>query len=131
MKLNKKGFTLFELLAVLAILITILLVAIPSITSSLSRSEEKELNSKKELIASSVEISVSKNDCYYEDLKKSRCVFPVEDLLSSGWITEDMAKDSNGNILSGYVAFDDISNQYKFIDGSSTYRNCFTDACPD
>ena len=39
MKLNNKGFTLVELLAVLAILITILLVAIPSITSSLSRSE--------------------------------------------------------------------------------------------
>lgn len=112
MKINNKGFTLVELLAVLAILITILLVAIPSITSSLSRSEEKELDAKKELIASSVEISLSKNDCYYSQFKNNTCSLSVQKLIDIGFITEDMGKDNNGNIISGCVIYKD--NKYQF-----------------
>lgn len=115
MKLNNKGFTLVELLAVLAILITILLVAIPSITSSLSRSEKKELDAKKELIASSVEIAVSKNDsCYYSQFKNNTCNFSVQKLIDIGFITEDMGKDNNGNIISGCIIYKD--NKYQFLD---------------
>ena len=58
MKLNKNGFTLVELLAVLAILVTILLVVIPSVTSSLSRNEKKELESKKQLVVNAVELNI-------------------------------------------------------------------------
>ena len=43
MKLNNKAFSLVELLAVLVILATILIIAIPSISSSLNKSEEQEL----------------------------------------------------------------------------------------
>ena len=115
MKLNNKGFTLVELLAVLAILITILLVAIPSITSSLSRSEAKELDAKKELIASSVEIAVSKNDsCYYSQFKNNTCNFSVQKLIDIGFITEDMGKDNNGVEINGCVKY--INNKYQFID---------------
>ena len=114
MKLNNKGFTLVELLAVLAILITILLVAIPSITSSLSRSEKKELDAKKELIASSVEIAISKNDDFYSKFKRGECSFKVEKLIEIGYITEDMVKDNNGVQISGCVKY--INNKYQFID---------------
>ena len=114
MKLNNKGFTLVELLAVLAILITILLVAIPSITSSLSRSEAKELDAKKELIASSVEISISKNDEFYSKFKKGECSFRVGKLIEIGYITEDMGKDNNGVEINGCVKY--INNKYQFID---------------
>ena len=38
-KINNKGFTLIELLTVMAVLVIIFLIAIPSITSSLSRSD--------------------------------------------------------------------------------------------
>lgn len=42
-KLNNKGFTLIELLAVLVILIAIMSIAIPSISSSLDRTKEKQM----------------------------------------------------------------------------------------
>ena len=42
MKMNNKGFTLVELLAVMVILITISLVSVSAVTDSLVRREEKE-----------------------------------------------------------------------------------------
>ena len=44
MKLNNKGFTLVEILAVLIILVAIMAVAITSITSSVERSKSKQNN---------------------------------------------------------------------------------------
>lgn len=129
MKLNNKGFTLVELLAVLAILITILLIAIPSITSSLSRSEGKELEAKKDIIVSSVEINVDKGACYYSTLIFSGCGFKVSDLVNNGWISEDMSKDNDGNMLNGYIYFDKTEKQYKFVDGDLNKRNCFEVGC--
>ena len=43
-KMNRKGFTLIELLAVLVILVVIMAIAIPSVTSSIERSKDKEKN---------------------------------------------------------------------------------------
>ena len=58
MNLNNKGFSLVELLAVLVILATILIIAIPSISSSLNKSEEQELEKRKQLVLSEVEIKI-------------------------------------------------------------------------
>ena len=46
MKLNNKGFTLIELLGVIVILMAILYLAIPSLTSSVERSKNKQLEKK-------------------------------------------------------------------------------------
>jgi len=116
MKLNRRGFTLVELLAVLAILITILLIAIPSITSSLSRTEDKQLQAKKDLIVSSVEINVSKGASYYTNLKNQSCSFSVDSIKSNGWITDDMSKDSNGNPIVGCVYYNKTAREYQFKD---------------
>lgn len=135
MKKKKNGFTLVELLAVLAILIALLLVAIPSITSSLSRSEQKELDAKKELIISSVEISVNKNDSYYLNLINGNCKFSIDSLISKGWITEDMAKDNNGNKISGCIGY--APSTGIDIDGNGNIENdeknkyYFTESCPE
>lgn len=135
MKINNKGFTLVELLAVLAILITILLVAIPSITSSLSRSEQKELDAKKELIISSVEISINKNASYYSSLISGNCKFSIDSLINNGWITEDMAKDNNGNRIVGCIGY--APSTGIDIDGNGIIENdeknkyYFTENCPE
>ena len=42
-RLNKKGFTLVELLVVIVILGVIMSIAIPSITSSIERSKDKQI----------------------------------------------------------------------------------------
>ena len=113
MKLNNKGFSLVELLAVLALLITIISIAIPSLSSTLARSENKELEEKRKLITSAVEISVNKNDSYYNDFKNNMCSISVQKLIDIGYINDELAKDNDGNIINGCIEYKD--NKYQFI----------------
>lgn len=55
-KLNKKGFTLIELMVVIAILVVIMGIALPNITSSIERSKEKQIEKKIQLIESAAEL---------------------------------------------------------------------------
>ncbi len=116
-KLNNNGFTLVELLAVIVILLIIMGIAIPSITSALSRSEEKQIKAKKELILSEVEIRLSKKDGFYELLKKGSCYLTISKLKDLGWITESMAEDNDGNPITIYVYYDNKPdvNEFKYI----------------
>lgn len=59
-KMNRKGFTLIELLAVLVILVVIMAIAIPSVTSSIERSRDKEKNMKIKLIESEAELYIDR-----------------------------------------------------------------------
>ena len=61
-KMNRKGFTLIELLAVLVILVVIMAIAIPSVTSSIERSKQKEKNMKIKLIESEAELYIDRNN---------------------------------------------------------------------
>lgn len=60
--MNNKGFTLVELLAVMVILISIALVTVVSVTSSLTRREEKECIEQQELAVSAAKIYFSMNN---------------------------------------------------------------------
>ena len=116
-KLNNNGFTLVELLAVIVILLIIMGIAIPSITSALSRSEEKQIKAKKELILSEVEIRLSKKDGFYELLKEGSCYLTIDKLKELGWITKSMAEDNDGNPITIYVYYDNNPdvNEFKYI----------------
>ena len=124
MRKNKKGFTLVELLAVLAILVTILLVVIPSVTSSLSRNEKKELESKKQLVVNAVELNISERDCIFFPLKNSQCYLSISSLLEYGWITINEIKSSNGTVLDGYVYYDNKTFKYKYIEDTNRLIEC-------
>ena len=75
-KINNKGFTLVELLAVMVILISISLVAVGGITSSLTKRENKELEEQKELAISAAKI--------YFSLEKKTCV-TIETLMINNY----------------------------------------------
>ncbi len=60
-KMNRKGFTLIELLAVLVILVVIMAIAIPSVTSSIERSKNKEKTMKIKLIESEAELYIDRH----------------------------------------------------------------------
>lgn len=115
-KLNNNGFTLVELLAVIVILLIIMGIAIPSITSALSRNEEKQIEAKKDLIVSEVEIRLSKKDGFYESLKEGSCYLNIDKLLDLGWITESMAEDNDENEIIVYVYYDTDANEFKHSD---------------
>ena len=124
MKKNQKGFTLVELLAVLVILVTILLVAIPSVTSSLSRTEGNELDSKKQIVIGAVELNISERNCFFVPLKNSQCYLSISSLIEDGWITEDEITSSSGTVLDGYVYYDKDDFKYKYVETNNGVIEC-------
>lgn len=89
-KLNKKGFTLVELLVVIVILVIIMSIAIPSITSSLDRSKAKQRDAKVKLIESAAEIYA---DRHIGTTTVSTTKVSVSDLYNEGLITIEQLKD--------------------------------------
>ena len=86
-KINKKGFTLIELLVVIVILVVIMAVAIPSVTSSIERSKDKQKTQIIKLIESAGEL--------YVDKHKNTVTPPItlNQLIEDGLITKEEMKD--------------------------------------
>ncbi len=102
MKLNKKGFTLVELLAVIVILAVIMLVAVTAVGPAIT-------NSKKGAFFSSVAAMEDAAVLYAttEGLTISTCV-KDSTLVSKGYLNK---KDSN---FTGYVQITVSGNQYSY-----------------
>ena len=118
-KLNNKGFTLIELLAVLVILIAIMSIAIPSISSSLDRTKEKQDSAKVKIIESAAELYVTdhKNNIITSDI----CYIAVQTLVDEHYLSDDEAKDSDGSRMSGAVIYDSNEYNYKYDSSASGY----------
>lgn len=122
-KLNNKGFTLVELLAVLAILIAIMSIAIPVISSSLERTKDKQDESRERVIESAAELYVAdhKNAIYSKlDANGKNCINIDIDLIN--YLTEEEKMDSDNKPKEGYVIFTRPST-YNYSDASDS--NCF------
>lgn len=119
-KLNKKGFTLVELLVVIVILAVIMSIAIPSVTSSIERSKDKQKKAKIELIISAAEL--------YADSHKNTFTagsdVTVKELITKGLLTKEEAKDpfNEGRTLCGTVHYN--GSTYKWNDTSGSQSNC-------
>lgn len=113
MKKNNKGFTLVELLGVIVILVAILLIAIPTVTSSIERSKEKQLESKKDLILSGAEL-------YISDIKTAMnsCRITLATLKSLDYVTSktliDPRSDTDAEII-GHVVYSKTTSGVEFI----------------
>ena len=116
MKLNRKGFTLMELLAVIVIMAIIFAVAVPSISSSIERSKTKQLNAKIEVIEAAGEIYISNH--------KGETEVSIATLYCDKLLTNDEIRDpfNDKNSLCGYVYLD--GNEYKWTDTSNYNENC-------
>ena len=99
MKLNRKGVTLVELLAVVVILLAITVMAVASISAAIERNKVKQDNAKKEVIVSYAQL-------YYQEhrnsLGTSGCISVASLPLSDSEIT-----DSNGDTFTGGVRYTD------------------------
>ena len=116
MKLNKRGFTLMELLAVVVILAIIFAVAIPSISSSIERSKTKQLNSKIEVIKAAGELFLSD--------RRNLTDVSLITLYCNQYVTKDDIKNpfNEKDSLCGHVYLE--NGEYKWGDTSSTKDNC-------
>lgn len=111
-KLNNKGFTLIELLAVLVILIAIMSIAIPSISSSLDRTKEKQRSAKEKIIVSAAELYVTdhKNNISASDF----CYISVQTLVRENYLSSDELKNSDGNEMGGAVKYTITGDSSKY-----------------
>lgn len=113
-KLNKKGFTLVELLVVIVILVVIMSIAIPSITSSLERSKQKEYDAKVKLIVSAGEFYADK----HKNSFNPSVGVSVDTLIEEGLLTEEEAKDpTTNNKINGCVK-ETADGKLGFTEGS-------------
>lgn len=129
-KLNNKGFTLVEVLAVLVILSAIMGIALPSITSSMERNKDKQDESKKEMLASFAEIYVAdhRNSLYnwMSSNGKDACYIEIDTLSDAGLLSDGADINSNEQVFDGGILFNKSDNTYKYItrDKFSTYIKC-------
>lgn len=118
MKLNNKGFTLIELLGVIVILMAILYLAIPSLTSSVERSKNKQLEKKKELI-------ISAGELYISDIKttKRKCRITLNTLKNEDYL-------SSITILNPFNDKEEIKGEVIYNkDSADIYTFCMDDEC--
>ena len=116
MKIDKKGFTLMELLAVIVIMAIIFAVAVPSISSSIERSKQKQLNAKIEVIEAAGEVYISTH--------KNISSVSVAKLYEEGNLTKEEIKNpfNEKKSICGYVEYKNYS--YNFVDTSNINANC-------
>lgn len=99
--LNNKGFTLVELLAVLVILSIIVVIAVPTISSSLEKQKNKELEHKQEEVVSKVELKLDtiRNLLTNKDsFNNGSCCLSTDWLKTKKIITGNQAKDLSGGV---------------------------------
>lgn len=106
-RMNNKGFTLVELLAVLVILITILTIAIPSITSSVERNKKNMLEKKINIIEVGMEsyVEVYKNNFNNSDFYSGNCCIDIDKLVEKNILKESDLYDSDNKKIKGHVCY--------------------------
>lgn len=114
-KLNNKGFTLVELLAVVVILVVIMTIALPNISSSIERNKKKQNEALEKVIISAAELYVSdnRNSLVVDDPGFMGCYLSIENDLFSYLGSDDLGDYKNGCVYvnaSGDV--DDVSSSY-------------------
>lgn len=103
-KMNRKGFTLIELLAVLVILVVIMAIAIPSVTSSIERSKDKEKTMKIKLIESEAELYIDRHSGTTTTITIPTLITDAKSTLKAN----DIADPNNSKrTLCGYVTCQD------------------------
>ena len=122
-KLNEKGFTLVEVLAVLVILVAIMGIAIPSISSSLERTKEKQNKARYKIIESAAEQYVTdhKNQVYNK-LSSNKCYLLVSDL--SDYLSEDEMVDADEASLKNWKITVTWPNKFKLDKTSTASKSC-------
>ena len=120
-KLNNRGFTLIEVLAVIVILVIIVAIAIPNISASLDRQTCKTTENKAKLIESAAQFYVSDNrNTVIDQLDgNGRCRIVTNKLKGieqddKKYIINDDLIDGDNKPFSGYVVYNRNEETYTF-----------------
>ena len=86
--MNKKGFTLVELIGVVVILGLIALVAFPALLNQINNSKKQVSDSQKELIIAAAKNYVDENKNDYAD--KTSFEIPVSQLIKNDYLSKSI-----------------------------------------
>ena len=115
-KLNNKGFTLVELLAVVVILIIIVSIAIPTISSSIQRTNDSQIQNKKQLILSATEQYLSDHRKARTKFYNNDCYIDISDnLISDSYLTEEEITH-NKELVGKYVVYNPENLKIEVVD---------------
>lgn len=124
LNLDNKGFTLIELLAALVVLTIIMSIAIPSISSSLERTKEKQDESRKKILTSAAELYVTDNkNAIYNKLESNNnneCYITINKLD----LNDESKKDSNGEYFKGVIVFNRSNFSFEYTTSYSGIAEC-------
>ncbi len=117
-KLNKKGFTLIELMVVIAILVIIMVIALPNITSSIERSKQKQIDNKRQLIVSAGELYFDR----HKTANKENGV-TLGKLIADGYLTREEIE----NVCDYSLGAGDCCVKFDNNSESKTYKSYIFD----
>ena len=114
--MNKKGFTLVELMAIIIVLGIISLIVIPTVNDTLTKQKEKLYEKQVDTIEKAAESWASANTDKLPEEDESICV-ELSELISSGFIQNGDIKDPRSNeLMDGCVniTYGSSYNQYVY-----------------
>ena len=114
--MNKKGFTLIELIVVIVLLSLISLVVFPAVFKTLNTSKQMAYESQKEIVLKAAkEYYLDNIDLLPETKEESETSIELKDLIKNGYINEDeIINPKNNHVLNGKVKVSYLSNKYVY-----------------
>ena len=110
--MERRGFTLVEVLAIIAVLGVMVVLVVPQLGGNTSTKEEKELEKVKEIIETAAKSYHSFNQDEYK--------ISVDELVNNSYLTPNLTDPTTGEKLNGCV----IVTKNKEGDYDYTYTSC-------
>ncbi len=117
--MNKKGFTLVELIGVVVILGLIALIAFPALLNQINTSKNEVSESVRELV-------ISSSKSYVEDdtqLAPKKYCITLEELIDGGYLTEGIVSSERDKLQNKRVMVTYYNNKYNYelVDSKDCY----------
>lgn len=114
--MNKKGFTLIELIAIIVIISVVALISIPTISSIINNSKDNLLDQQVSIIeVAAKKWGLDNINALPEDDSKSGCV-SLSELQNNGYLDKDIVNPKTSKTIDGSVKITYLKNykQYKY-----------------
>ena len=129
MKMNRKGFSLVEILAVIVIVGTLSFFAISSITRYINQSRKEKVAQDKKNVSMAAQLYLQSNRNLYPKLIGDETRINLADLKKKSYLKEDIVNDAGESCMEKSFV-----RVYKLNEGDfsyTTYLYCGDDDVPD
>ncbi len=138
MKMNNKGFTLVELLAVLAIIAIIGMIAVPNVISVVDNNKKDLMLQDAQKLVSLAKAEIMKDRVFRDDPTKTEITYTLKLLDEKGVLSTDpdggaynpdsyvrYRKATEGSTTSGYCVY--LAGSKRTIKAGKTNSNCVSE----